>query len=587
MVSSYISKTFIKILVMLLVVTLFFYAMTIGINAAFQKRTRDEYIGNIEVKMEFYLSMVEREIDGIRNSLQLYIDDLEIRTLSLSTASMSLYDKLGLIRNIRSKLALQTNSSRYVRFSEVDIPGIGFSVGLYDNTAESIKKDRYYDLLDQMLDTGKTPMFYRYEDAIYMLSGYPVSWSSPESVLHLLRYTLDENQMRQDLELFFWDSPYSAAFHFREIDWAIYSSRSEVRQLHEQSGGPKTGDRISDEDGRDFYVIKLSSETLMADLYVYLPMEALHTENTLYTTIILILTGITFFIIILFYRLANKVLGIPMRTLTHAFDQVKTGNTGFRIRQQGGEDFDYMYDSFNSMMEETEQLNRRITEQETSVLKAELRQLQYQIRPHFLYNSLYLIYRLAIAGDLDGVRELAQHLGGYYRYITKKSAEMVSLKEEIEHAKSYVEIQKIRFKDRIDVQFSALPEQYESILVPVMLLQPILENAYGHALEEGEGGGILRVTIEPDEDGLLFTVDDNGPGMPRDKMMELVEKMMSDEIDVAESSGIVNVSKRLQYHYGKRYIMRFGSNEMGGIRVQFVIPLPDSPENPPADQASR
>ncbi|MCM3342154.1 histidine kinase [Paenibacillus sp. MER TA 81-3] len=145
-----------------------------------------------------------------------------------------------------------------------------------------------------------------------------------------------------------------------------------------------------------------------------------------------------------------------------------------------------------------------------SLQLSELKQLQSQINPHFLYNSFYNLYRMSKAGDSNTVAVLAQKLGSYYQYVTRDGASEVSLMQEYRHAMVYADIQSIRFSNRIQVVTEQPPPELEHVFIPRLVLQPVLENAFEHALEQQLAGGTLFISFDIGAEALYVVVEDNG-----------------------------------------------------------------------------
>ena len=155
-------------------------------------------------------------------------------------------------------------------------------------------------------------------------------------------------------------------------------------------------------------------------------------------------------------------------------------------------------------------LIHKVYEQKILTQRAELKQLQSQINPHFLYNRFFNIYRLAKDEDCENIVLFSKYLGNYYQYITRNAASEVPLSAEYEHAVNYCSIQKFRFDGRLEIRLSPLPEAFRSLKVPRMIIQPILENAFEHGLNQVPSPS-LCLNIFQEDDALILSVENNGP----------------------------------------------------------------------------
>ena len=199
--------------------------------------------------------------------------------------------------------------------------------------------------------------------------------------------------------------------------------------------------------------------------------------------------------------------------------------------------------------------------------RAEVRALQAQINPHFLYNSFYHLYRMAKMEDTDGIAEMSLKLSSYYRYITRSAQPVVTLAMEYQNIVDYTEIQTIRFGDRITVQLQPLPEPYRELAVPRFILQPLFENAYNHGVEKMENGLIqLRFKMEPEF--LNIYVENNG-SCPDAELEKLTQYLNSTDRK-AECTALKNVKLRMQMQGGD---LQVSHGTLGGFGVSLRLPL--------------
>lgn len=205
----------------------------------------------------------------------------------------------------------------------------------------------------------------------------------------------------------------------------------------------------------------------------------------------------------------------------------------------------------------------KIEEQIKLIDQAELKALQAQINPHFLFNALNTIVSL-IRTDPEKARILLQHLSLFFRNSFQAGKEEVSIYKEIEHIRSYLEIEKARFGDKLQIDF-LIPEDLDC-RVPPFLLQPIVENAVKHGIMVRRNGGKIRITAKSDRKGTAITVKDNGVGIEKDKISYLLK-----DNDI-ENSALRNIRKRLSIKYGERSGLYINSKTGYGTAVTIRIP---------------
>lgn len=169
-----------------------------------------------------------------------------------------------------------------------------------------------------------------------------------------------------------------------------------------------------------------------------------------------------------------------------------------------------------------------------------------QIDPHFLYNSMYLIYRIARAEGNTSIANLSANLSNYYRYITKMPEQIVYLRDEIEHVMNYMEIQRIRFEPRIHIHAQPLPEEIAQERIPSLIIQPIVENAFQHGVKDKASGGLVSLRYVCKEDYFQVIVADNSGKMDEEKVAQLWARIQSDE--TPDGSALRNLYRRLQLY---------------------------------------
>ena len=210
--------------------------------------------------------------------------------------------------------------------------------------------------------------------------------------------------------------------------------------------------------------------------------------------------------------------------------------------------------------------------------KAELRALQAQINPHFLYNTLNAITWQAADQGAEEISILSNSLGKFFRISLSKGAEIITLREEIEHVSSYLDIQRIRYHSKLNYKID-VGVQWLDLRVIKLILQPLAENSIYHGIKEKQGSGLIRIYEEPCEEEnekiLRLIVWDNGAGIPKDKLNVLNETLKKGETDRLEGYGIYNVNERIRLFYGENYGLQFESVEGQWTKAMLTLPIRD------------
>jgi two-component system, sensor histidine kinase YesM len=257
---------------------------------------------------------------------------------------------------------------------------------------------------------------------------------------------------------------------------------------------------------------------------------------------------------------------VPLRALVKGVQQIKMGQYKSRIPLQVSNEFKLIISRFNDMAEQIQQLIENVLEQKLHARETELKQLQSQINPHFLYNSLSYVVSMTKLGNKDAVLNMAYHLSDYYRYATGVDQQHVKLSEELKNADDYLSIHRMRMK-RIRYSIQVMPEMLETI-VPRLILQPIIENALIHGIEHLEDDGEIAITGSCSGNAYSLAVNDNGGAMTPVRLEQIQRLLSGRPGDESGSCGLLNVHRRLQLRYGAGSGLRLSSNGDRGLRVE-------------------
>lgn len=245
--------------------------------------------------------------------------------------------------------------------------------------------------------------------------------------------------------------------------------------------------------------------------------------------------------------------------------------------------FNYMADQVEQSMKKQEEYIAVLKEERDFVeqaqkqkRKAELQALQAQINPHFLYNTLNTITWLASEQGMNEVRILSNALGKFFRIGLSRGAEVIPVKDELEHVKSYLTIQEIRYAEVMEYTLD-VPEELWPCTILKLVLQPLVENSIYHGIKEKNGKGriVLRAREEQSPDGspqILFTVEDTGVGMSRDKVESINRALEIGTTEHSDGYGIFNVNERIKLYYGECYGLHYESCEGEWTRATLTIP---------------
>lgn len=281
----------------------------------------------------------------------------------------------------------------------------------------------------------------------------------------------------------------------------------------------------------------------------------------------------------------------PVRTLTDAMRQVRRGKLDMEVAVTSSDEIGYLTTSFNEMLA---QIRNLIEDNYLSRLKekdAQIESLQLQINPHFLYNTLESMNCIAMVREAPEISVISKALANMFRYSIRHSGTMVTVAEELQHINNYMDIQKVRFGQKVTVICNADQDILTCPMIP-LILQPLVENSIKYSVETQGMAVHIEIQIYRGTKGIHFCVADDGPGIAADRLAQLEKMLDSQEsdkyTDQGKHIGIMNVHSRLRLHYGSSCGLTLDSKAGAYTRVTFVIPLDAIPtENSAQDCQKR
>lgn len=323
-------------------------------------------------------------------------------------------------------------------------------------------------------------------------------------------------------------------------------------------------------DGTDYIVLCQESNQTGLKLIKYINLNENFSVYRIYRYwliffILLVLLAVSFFALFV-YRTAQK----PINELIKAFQKVENGDFSVSIHYHKNDEFQYLYHRFDRMVENTKNLIEQVYEQKILSQRSELKQLQSQINPHFLYNSFFIISLSARRGDMEFVERFTAQLGQYFQFIVKNDRDLIPLSEEIAYAKLYADIQMTRFSNRVAIKIEEAPEQYKNMLVPRLIVQPLIENALAYGLEKKKKDGRLHIFFREENNFFVIYVEDNGDFIT-EETLETMRAKLKENTTGTKMSGLFNIHRRLEIQYGNESGLFFSKLPEGGLQVKLKI----------------
>lgn len=322
------------------------------------------------------------------------------------------------------------------------------------------------------------------------------------------------------------------------------------------------------EDDR-LYTISRSEKTgwiVVGVSYLSELMKGANKARNLYLIIALLLFAAA---LLLAYLLSDAITR-PITALEKSMKEVEKGNFEHAALEVCAEnEVGRLSQSFNIMTEEIQNLMEQSRHEQRIKRKYELKALQAQINPHFLYNTLDSIIWMAEWGKTQEVVQMTSSLARLLRRSISNEREVVTVAEEVEYTQDYLTIQKMRYKDKLEYEILVDQEIAQEGIVK-LILQPLVENAIYHGIKYKEGKGMIRIRGFRQEDRIVLQVEDDGSGMDEETLTHIFEKHTKDT--KSNGVGLKNVNERLQLYYGTEYGLKYESKIGEGTTATVILP---------------
>mgnify|MGYP000851910470 CR=1 FL=1 len=279
-----------------------------------------------------------------------------------------------------------------------------------------------------------------------------------------------------------------------------------------------------------------------------------------------------FFITLVSYLLAYLISNSSVKRLSllaSSMKEIEKGRFEVSVKKKGNDEIGALMEAFNKMASRISELIEEKYKMGQEVKSAELKALQAQINPHFLYNSLDLINCIAIKHNVPSIVTMVNSLARFYKISLSRGVDVIPIKDEISHITLYVQIQNMRFDNKIQLNLQ-IDEAVYSYKILKILLQPIIENSIVHGiLEKKEKCGIITVTGKLENNTVIFTIEDNGIGMTEEKIRSILSE---NSTGYSGNYGVKNINDRIKLYYGNDYGLKYTSEPGKGTTVEVRIP---------------
>ncbi|MDI4645173.1 sensor histidine kinase [Cohnella hashimotonis] len=559
-----------KLIAGLLVIVLPIIAYLIYNNVYSIKVVRNQVAESSSNTVGLYMDIVDQTLDSVDAYLLRFIIEengllplesavskdpdtyqLErIRVFQKMSKDMYYYQMIDfnfIYSSVKDELILVQNQQAY-RTEAPDWRGVNFSLSefIHSHLSKAEFEKRWFDMkigddyyLMRMIRSGK----------LYV--GMGINVEHLLGPMHLLNFgenvtalfTDASNEPLQD----------ARAFTQQDIDFAFQNDKYKL-----------TGDS-----NRYLLVGKASSKGPF-NLVALVPDDVILEQLPYLLRITYLIAGAFIVIVVIALLALRKIVLLPIFRILFAMRKVKEGSLNARVpSSSSSNEFETMNETFNDMVSEIQQLKIDIYEEQLAKQKAELKQLQLQINPHFFLNSLNIVYYLAKERKYSLIQELSLSLIQYFRFMFRSGTDYVSLGDEIKHTENYLRIQTFRFPESLTYR-TDIQERVLSVSLPPLVIQTFVENSVKYAIDTDRETHIQILAWQSSTEEMCIRIKDTGNGFPEHILQTLQENRIPAS-DTGEQIGIWNVKRRLELLYNGEADVRFYNDE--GAVVEIALPL--------------
>ena len=392
------------------------------------------------------------------------------------------------------------------------------------------------------------------------------------TIRSICQVTIPADHFRKLLNSFCTDSSISAAVF---LDGTLYMQNvgdedklrffmDEIREEKEEDSDYST--REITYANEEYFCTKVEAAGSRVQAFIFQNYEEVFSETQESFMMLPMIFGINILMFVIAVLYVRKYVRRPVQILKGAFENLGNGTEYVQIEEKTGDEFDILYSGFNEMSRNLSEYVRENYLAKIALQREQLKQLQAQINPHFLYNTLLFIKIRIRRKDLEGAEEMTALLSDYYRFINRNKRDIIPLKEELGCVAAYMKIQTQRFANRLRFEVEECPEELEESLVPRLILQPLVENAVKYGLEQTENLSVIRISFRIFSTRAQVIVEQSGIEIPEEKIAEMND-YINGVREGEEVTSTMNINQRLQLFYGNDYRLHYCRTKVGGLQA--------------------
>ncbi len=482
------------------------------------------------------------------------------------------------IRSIQALLEQYKYTSPYIEDIRLFYVSQGICISTEKSVGYSNKVDqnRLLEKIDNL--NGQTRLLgFDDENAKYLVWAVKPQ-TNPRFYIEIL---LSTDALTEHLMSFSNYSNKNALMYCHQTGRYITSSKFEpgddvIEELYTllSSGGLLAEETRSVYSDSDEYLYVFSySATLRCSFVQIIPATSLKTIPNRFLLFIVTFSLFALAGALVFSVILRRTVSKPLYGIVSAFENVGDGDFDMTLEtnKTSSNELYVVSNGFNEMTSRLKQLVETNYAMTIQLQRAELKQLQAQINPHFLYNSFFFVRHMVQDEDNERAVIMLNSLGEYFKFITRNSQNTETIESEYEHTMNYLNIQKMRFEGKVFVAADPVPERLRQITVPRLMLQPIFENVFEYCeLSSGHPLDIHVRFVLRDDGYFLILIDDNGTKLTDEKIAE-INKGLNDDSHTVQTTGLMNIHRRIKLMFGIQCGLNVTRSAYGGMRVQIKL----------------
>ncbi|RKP51357.1 sensor histidine kinase [Cohnella endophytica] len=530
--------------------------------------------------VEFYLQDVAELAKNISVDDQILDDIHTIKANEQDSKTRQLLDnavkKYQFLKSYITDISLFEENDRIVYSFDYDYKNVFFQDEWYKSYEQS-SGDSYFSSIHTSIIRGTS--LEGIETLTYIKKAYDLA--DPTQYLFTVAIEMDAKILNNALRQL--DS---------SDDWGtvVYNSNRQIMlqqtELYPQIDVAKLLPSVTDNDfrhdsirlqGQRYLVLKSSMSKYDWQLISFAPYDKIMWEVSSLRYYLIIAGIICILLAAVISIFISKGITVPLAKLMNVIREMEKGNFKVQADIRSGDEIERLNGVLIRMSNGMENLIERNIQEEKLKRKAELTALQAQINPHFLYNTLESMNWFAVRKKEMEISDVLTNLGKFFRISLSNGSPFIPLHQEIEHIRSYLNIQKFRYSNRFESEIEVAPEAL-NYYIPKLILQPIVENSLLHAFKDQGGKGSVRISVAEQGNDIAIVVADDGCGLNEEQQSKLRESLSGSKTnDPAKGYGLRNVHDRIQLSFGVLYGLSFESTLGEGTVIRLLLPQVEQP----------